>query len=70
MAKDNEEELLPEEEDVDEDFREAMVEELKAEEEVPVPPDDPPETEAPKGVTYIRQPNGKLVPYEAGMDNR
>lgn len=71
MAKDKAEESQPE--DVIENQEEWDDESpaLESVEEEPVVEEEPaPEKEAPKGVTFIRQPNGKLVPYEAGMDNR
>ena len=66
MAKDNGEESPPEEDE------ELEWSEPEGEPESPALVDHTVETTEgePEMVTYIRQPNGQLVPYKTGMDNR
>lgn len=68
MAKDNGEESLPEDES------ELEWSEPEGEPESPALVDHAVETTEDEPdepmVTYVRQPNGRLIPYRAGMDNR
>jgi len=82
MEKDRDEESLPEDE-VDEVEDELVEWSDEPPEDVPEDvPEELPESPAlvdhtvetregePEMVTYVRQPNGQLVPYKTGMDNR
>ncbi len=73
MAKDNGEE--PPEDVVEhlEEWTDDLPEDIPEEPESPELVDHSMETiekGAPEGVTFVRQPNGKLIPYKVGMDPR
>lgn len=66
MDKDRDEESPPE------DAEELEWSEPEGEPESPALVDHTVETrkDEPEMVTYVRQPNGQLIPYKSGMDNR